>query len=64
MPRNIKKISKNNDKKTKEIDNRKYKKGEDSGDESDNRGSGSGSGSENENENEPNEVEKKRTEKI
>ena len=58
MPRNIKKISKNNDKKSKEIDNRKYKKGEDSSGESDNNSSGS------ENDKTSNGVEKTEQEKF
>ena len=58
MPRNIKKISKNNDKKSKEIDNRKYKKGEASDGESDNNSSGS------ENEKTSNGVEKTEQEKF
>ena len=58
MPRNIKKISKNNDKQSKEIDNRKYKKGEASDGESDNNSSGS------ENEKTSNGVEKTEQEKF
>ena len=58
MPRNIKKISKNNDKQSKEIDNRKYKKGEDSSGESDNNSSGS------ENDKTSNGVEKTEQEKF